>query len=155
MPTIRCQHCSNTLDEFLRVCPHCQRQILAASAIHFLGEGLSELLEECAESDPKLAKKKTTLYLKFCQKFLCDSEMALLSVKTYGGEWDERTLEAIEDVIESHHMHQANLKAVNKLISGVPLLAPVTKKVNLTSRRLDDLMQAWLHSDFGGRTFSG
>ncbi len=153
MPIVQCQHCHQPLEHFYRICSHCDRRLLAASAIRFIGEGLSEYLRATIPASPDKAKKKTALYLKCCQTFLCDSELALVSATTYRGRFDERTYEAIEDVIGSHRQHAANLDLVSALITGAPLLAPVAKRLDLTSRRLDSLLQKWLVSDFGGRTF--
>jgi len=100
-----------------------------------------------------MAKKKTALYLKLCQSFLCDSELALLSVKMFGGSIDGNTSEAIEDVISAHRQHVDNLREVFRIISEEPSLEPVAKKVNNTSKRIDNLMKVWLLSDFGGRSF--
>lgn len=153
MPTIQCQHCHQPLEQFYRVCSYCDRRLLATSAIRFIGEGLSEYLRATVSASPEKAKKKTTLYLKCCQTFLCDSELALVSATTFRGRFDERTYEAIEDVIGSHRQHATNLNTVSTLITGAPLLVPVVKRLDLTNRRLDNLLQKWLVSDFGGRTF--
>ncbi len=152
MPIAQCQHCDSELTDFPRVCPNCQRQILGATAIKFLGQGLIEYLDACCQSNAHMAKKKTTLYLKFCQKFLCDSELALLSVRMFNGIMDEKTLEAIDDVIKSHHNHSENLKTVLTILSSNPELDPVAKRVSNTNRRLETLLKLWLSSEFGGRS---
>lgn len=125
------------------------------TAIHFLGQILNDNLERYIRYDPDQVKKKMTLYLKFCQRFLCDSELALLSVRTLPSGFDERTVAAIKDVISSHRQHSENLKNASRIIGGEakPELLPVIKKVETTIRRLDGLLNTWLLSDFGGRSF--
>jgi len=105
------------------------------------------------QNRPGPGQEKTALYLKLCQSFLCDSELALLSVKMFGGSLDENTSEAIEDVISAHRQHVDNLREIFRIISGEPALEPVAKKVNNTGKRLDTLLKTWLLSDFGGRSF--
>ena len=153
MPEIQCQHCKAQLSNFSKTCPNCDQPLLGTTAVQFIGDGLSEYLEECVKTDPVMAKKKTALYLKLCQSFLCDSELALLSVKMFGGSIDGNTSEAIEDVISAHRQHVDNLREVFRIISEEPSLEPVAKKVNNTSKRIDNLMKVWLLSDFGGRSF--
>jgi len=152
MPKAQCQHCESELADFPKTCPQCQKPILGATAIKFLGQGLTDFLEVCGRSSPQQARKKTTLYLKFCQKFICDSELALLSVKMFSGLMDERSIEAIDDVIKSHQNHSENLKKVFAIISGNPELEPVAKRVNNSNRRIETLLKLWLNSDFGGRS---
>lgn len=155
MPQAQCQTCFNNLSEFTTHCPHCQREVQMTTAVHFLGQILMEHLETSVRSNPERAKKKVTLYLKFCQRFLCDSELALLSVKTRPSGFDDRTVSAIKDVISSHRQHSENLKKARRLIGAEarPELLGVAKKVDATARRLDSLLKTWLLSDFGGRTF--
>lgn len=125
------------------------------TAIHFLGQALSEHLKICVKTDARLAKKKTALYLKFCQKFLCDSELALIKVRGLPRGFDGRTVTAIRDVISSHRQHIANLKAARQILSGASELelVPVLKKIDLVVHRLEALLKAWLLSGFGGRAF--
>ena len=153
MPTVQCQHCNQQLENFLRTCPHCDQRVLAVSAIRFLGQGLIEFLERQAIVAPELAKKKTTLYLKYCEAFICDSERAFVSVSTFGGSLDERSYEAIKDVIGSHREHLATLKSVLPLIALSPQLAPVVKRVDRTNRQLENQLRKWMNGNFGGRTF--
>jgi len=155
MPQVQCQNCFNQFPEFLNHCPHCQREILMTTAIHFLGQILTEHLERYCSNDPEQAKKKLTIYLKFCQRFLCDSELALLSVRALPSGFDERTVTAIKDVISSHRQHTDNLKNARRIISleAKPEFLSVVKKIDTTARRLDNLLNTWLVSDFGGRTF--
>lgn len=126
---------------------------MMTTAIHYLGQILTEQLERHAHTRPELAKKKMTLYLKFCQRFLCDSELALLSVRALPSGLDERTVTAIKDVISSHRQHTTNLKTVLRIISNEtkPELLSLIKKIDTTARRLDSLLNTWLLSDFGGR----
>lgn len=154
MPQAQCQNCFNQLPEFPSHCPHCQREILMNTAIHFLGQILTEHLERYAPNDPEQAKKKLAIYLKFCQRFLCDSELALLSVRTLPSGFDERTVTAIKDVINSHRQHTDNLKQARRIISrdARPEFLSVVKKIDATARRLDSLLNTWLVSDFGGRS---
>ena len=143
MAKVQCQHCQSYLEDFLSVCPYCKRKILAVTAIRFLGEGLSEYLRIYVKDSPQLAKKKTTLYLKMCQRFVCDSELALLNVRACSGSFDHKTTEAIKDVIGSHQQHMDNLNDFLEIIGDEPLLAPVAKKIVNTSRRIDVLLEAW------------
>lgn len=156
MPQAQCQNCFNQLPEFTTHCPHCQQEVRMATAIHFLGQVLTEHLEKYVRNEPEQAKKKMTLYLKFCQRFLCDSELALLSVRTLSRDFDDRTITAIQDVISSHRQHTDNLKNARQIIGGEakPELLPVVKQLETTARRLDGLLNAWLHNDFGGRSIS-
>lgn len=153
MPTVQCQHCNQHLENFLRACPHCDRRILAVSAIRFLGQGLIEFLKCRVATAPELAKKKTALYLKLCEVFICDSERALVSVCTHGGPLGEESYEAIEDVIGSHREHLATLKLVLPLVVPEPQLALTVKRINRTNRQLENQLHKWMSSDFGGRTF--
>lgn len=157
MPQAQCQICFNQLPAFPTHCPHCQREILMTTGLHFLGQILTEHLEKHSQSDPEVAKKKLTLYLKFCQRFLCDSELALLSVRTLPSGFDKRTATAIKDVISSHRQHTATLKTARRIISldAKPEYLSVVKKIDSTARRLDNLLNTWLVSDFGGRDFGG
>ncbi|MDR2946587.1 MAG: hypothetical protein LBV79_07580 [Candidatus Adiutrix sp.] len=154
MPKVQCQHCRTELDNFEKICPRCEQPLMGTTAVQFIGDGLSEFLAECVKSDATLARKKTTLYLKLCQSFLCDSELALLSVKMHHGAIDESTSEAIDDVINTHRQHVDNLRRVFTIISEEPSLQPIAKKVHNTGRRVDNLLKAWLLSDFGGRGLS-
>lgn len=153
MPKIQCQHCKTSLAAFDKICPNCEQAIRSTTAVQFIGEGLSECLTEYVKIDPVLAKKKTALYLKLCQSFLCDSELALLSVRMFGGSLDDATSEAIEDVIGAHRQHAENLRAIFSIISDEPSLAPVAKRINNIGKRIDALLKTWLLSDFGGRSF--
>lgn len=152
MSQAQCQHCFNQLPEFTTHCPHCQQEIQMTTAIHFLGQVLIEHLEKYVRNEPEQAKKKMILYLKFCQRFLCDSELALLSVRTLPNGFDERTVMAIKDVISSHRQHTETLKNARRIIGGEakPELLPVVKKLDTTVKRLDSLLNAWLLNDFGG-----
>lgn len=152
MPTIQCQHCQAQLDNFPKYCPECEQPIMGTTAVQFIGDGLTQFLEANTKKNPEAAKKKTSLYLKLCQSFLCDSELALLSVKMFNGAIDDNTSEAIEDVIGTHKQHTENLRNVLRIISQEPSLEPVATKANNIGKRLDTLMKAWLHSDFGGRS---
>lgn len=143
MAKVLCQHCQNYLEDFLSVCPYCKQKILAVTAIRFLGEGLSEYLRIYVKDSPQLAKKKTALYLKMCQRFVCDSELALLNVRSFRGGFDNKTTEAIKDVIGSHKQHMENLNEFLEIIGDEPLLAPVAKKIINTSLRIDVLLEAW------------
>gem|GEM_PF-3509002 len=153
MPQAQCQNCFKQLSDFPTHCPHCHREILMTTAIHYLGQILTEQLERHVHTRPELAKKKMTLYLKFCQRFLCDSELALLSVRALPSGLDERTVTAIKDVISSHRQHTTNLKTVLRIISNgtKPEWLSMIKKIDATARRLDNLLNTWLLSDFGGR----
>lgn len=81
MPNPHCQDCRSSLKYFSPVCPYYQGPILAASAIDVLGASVAEGLRLNLDSEPKLARKKTDLYLKLCRSFICDSELGLLSVR--------------------------------------------------------------------------
>jgi len=154
MPQATCQHCHETISDYPTICPHCQRRILGATAIHFLGQTVTLCLNQCIGENPKLAKKKTSLYLKLCQTFLCDSELALMNVKRLREDMDERTLEAIEDVINSHYQHSENLASILLILSQNPELEPVAKRVNSATRRIDKLLKDWISSEPGGRTIN-
>jgi len=154
MPQATCQHCNESINDYPTVCPHCQRRILGATAINFLGQTVTFYLDQCVGDHPQLAKKRTALYLKMCQTFLCDSELALMNVKKYNEDMDERTLEAIEDVIHSHYQHSENLASILLILSRNPELEPVVKRVNSATRRMDKLLKAWISSELGGRSLN-
>lgn len=154
MSYAQCQSCFNPLPDFPSHCPHCQGEVLMSTAIHFLGQILAEHLEKHAQNDPEQARQKLAVYLKFCQRFLCDSELALLSASTLPSGFDDRTVAAIKDVINSHRQHSDNLKEARRLIcrEAKPELLPAVKKIDATARRLDRLLNTWLVNDLGGRT---
>lgn len=151
MPTGHCQYCRSSFDDFPTHCPVCRQELRMVTAIDYLGQCLFEHLSS-GDSLPADKKKKLTLYLKFCQKFICDSELALLNVKLARDDFDEPTLKAIEDVIQSHRQHADNLKTALKIIGLSPPedLGEVVKKTLSTQKRLEKLMQSWLGEDAAG-----
>ncbi len=149
MPKPHCQHCRSSLEYFSPVCPYCQGPILAASAIDFLGASVAEGLRLSLDSEPKLVRKKTGLYLKLCRSFICDSELALLNVRGRLGEPDRRSRLAIEDVLASHREHLRNLGEFLNIMAEKNPWPALTLQILSLCRRLQSLLAAWEENNFG------
>jgi len=143
MSVVRCQHCQYQMENYLAVCPQCKQELQAATAIHYIGEGLDGFLTEAAKISPPMVKRKVALYMKMCQGFLCDSELAFISVKTFKGPIDDRTYAAVADVVQSHFQHLNNLESILKIVETNPELASVTKTVVSMMHKISDLLEVW------------
>ncbi|UQZ89114.1 hypothetical protein C4J81_07845 [Deltaproteobacteria bacterium Smac51] len=150
VPQVRCQHCKKPLDGFPVLCPHCGERLGSATATHYLGQTVPFSIKSCVTDHPEQAKKKISPYLKLCDYFLCNSELALMQVNSYQGVMDSRSLEAIDDVLETLQQHIINLTLIRELIATTPFLTPTTKKVDGALKKCRSLLQKWQASDFTG-----
>ncbi|MGL4209118.1 MAG: hypothetical protein ACRCTY_06990 [Candidatus Adiutrix sp.] len=135
-------------------CPYCKLPLLGTTAIALLGATLGETIVAVLPNNPKQAKKKVSLYLKLCHSFLCDSELALLSVNTMKKGQDAQTYQAITDVIDSHLQHIVNIKLILDIIKDSPPLKLVSTHLEKCLSRMQSLLSVW-QFNFADASFSG